>query len=222
MDQPLKGKKIAVLVETEYVPSEIKTYQERFAELGAEVHLMSRLWGQSEITFVSDVTEVGQVPENLTVNIDFNHVNIHDYAAIIMAANYTSVRLRWLDDADLEGEPITGDSGRKALAVRFFQQAMMEPKIVKGFPCHALWILAPIPEMLKGRRVICNRVMLADVNNAGGVYVNSDTGVVVDEEIVTNDSASRTPELVDAICKQILAIESGELEPKLREAEPQL
>ena len=44
----LAGKKIAVLVETEFIPEEIEAYQKRFAELGATVHLMSRLWGQEK------------------------------------------------------------------------------------------------------------------------------------------------------------------------------
>ena len=36
-DKSLAGKKIAVLVEAQYIPAEIKCYQERFASYGAEV-----------------------------------------------------------------------------------------------------------------------------------------------------------------------------------------
>ena len=56
----LKGKKIAVLMETEFIPEEIERYQKRFTELGAEVHFLSRLWGQGQMTFVSDVDEIGE------------------------------------------------------------------------------------------------------------------------------------------------------------------
>lgn len=41
----LEGKKIAVLLETEFIPKEIAAYQTHFPKLGATVHLMSRLWG---------------------------------------------------------------------------------------------------------------------------------------------------------------------------------
>ena len=50
----LAGRKIAVLVESEYIPEEMMRTGERFGELGAEVHFLSRLWGNSELTFVSD------------------------------------------------------------------------------------------------------------------------------------------------------------------------
>ena len=45
-EKSLHGKKIAILVESEYVPGEIAVYQKRFRELGATVHFMTRLWGQ--------------------------------------------------------------------------------------------------------------------------------------------------------------------------------
>ena len=67
----LEGKKIAVLVETEFIPEEIKAYQTRFPELGATVHLMSRLWGNESARFVSDIDEVeGEVGTfHLTITI---------------------------------------------------------------------------------------------------------------------------------------------------------
>ncbi|PUB80758.1 MAG: thiamine biosynthesis protein ThiJ [gamma proteobacterium symbiont of Ctena orbiculata] len=211
MPEQLKGKKIAVLVESEFVPKEINTYLERFELYGAEVHLMSRLWGNAELTFVSDVQEAGEIPETITVTRDFTNADPADYAAVIMAANYTSVRLRWLADEDTSGGSVNGGSGRRSPAVQFFYRAMMNPRIIKGFPCHALWILTPIPEVLAGRRVTCNRVMLGDVRNAGGIYESPVNGVVVDADVVTNDSADHTAELVDAIRDQIISMEAGEV-----------
>jgi formylglycine-generating enzyme required for sulfatase activity/putative intracellular protease/amidase len=213
-DRPLHGKKIAVVVESEFVPDEIATYQQRFSDYGAEVHLMSRLWGNSSLTFISDVNESDEKPQMLTVTMDFRQVDIKDYAAVIMAANYTSVRLRWLADEDLaqhaDGRPILdADSPRRAPAVQFFERLMQNPRIVKGFPCHALWILTPLPELLAGRRVTCNRVMIADVSNAGAMYVQPPaSGVVIDNDLVTSDSAAHTPELVDAILNRISTLET--------------
>lgn len=67
---PLAGKKIAVLVETEYIPEEIAAYRTKFPELGATVHLMTRLWDQPSVRFVSDVDAVGKELQYLDVNMD--------------------------------------------------------------------------------------------------------------------------------------------------------
>jgi putative intracellular protease/amidase len=212
----LAGKKIAILVESQYFAPEIKYYLQEFSALGAEVQLMSRLWGNPQLTFVSEVETPNTIPETLDVHIDFSTINMNDYAAIIMAANYTSVRLRWVADEDLKGGALDGSSARLAPAVQFFYNAMMNPKIIKGFPCHGLWILTPCPELLAGRTVTCNRVMLGDVRNAGGVYVSSTTGVVADADMVTSDSSSHEEtlrEFVNVVQSQIVAMERGEIIP---------
>src|SRR5271157_1050376 len=51
----LKGRKIAVLVENMFIPGEIDAYRQGFSDRGAEVQLMSNLWGQEKLTFVSTV-----------------------------------------------------------------------------------------------------------------------------------------------------------------------
>jgi protease I len=47
----LKGKKIGILIESDFYEHEIWYYHYRFLEEGAELHFMTRLWGQSSITF---------------------------------------------------------------------------------------------------------------------------------------------------------------------------
>lgn len=197
----LAGKKIAVLVETEFIPEEIEAYQKRFVELGATVHLMSRLWGKESAQFVSDVDAVGKPLQYLDVNIDFQNVDINDYAAVIMSANYTSVRLRYFEPP--EGQPISPEQVRTAPAVQFFAKAMTNPKIIKGLLCHGLWLLTPMPELLKGRRVICHEVVLADIANAGAVYVPSPTNIVVDGDLVTGRSGQDVHAFIDAIADLI-------------------
>ena len=68
----LMGKKVAVLVESEFVPSEIRAYQDRFAALEMRVDLISRLWGNPKLTFVSDVEKAGETPQTLDVTIDID------------------------------------------------------------------------------------------------------------------------------------------------------
>ncbi len=51
----LKGKKIAILIESDFYEKEIFYYEHRFAEEGIEVHWLSRLWGQPGLTFIEAV-----------------------------------------------------------------------------------------------------------------------------------------------------------------------
>lgn len=202
----LGGKKIAVLVESEFIAEEIEAYQKRFSELKATVHLMSRLWDKPSVRFFSD-EDTGDTPRMLEVNIDFQNVDVNDYAAVIMSANYTSVRLRYFEP--LPGQPISAEQVRTSPAVQFYAKAMANPKIVKGALCHGLWILTPMPELLKERRVICHEVVLADILNAGAVYVPSPSGVVVDGDLVTGRSRHEVEAFIDAITEQIQQISSA-------------
>src|SRR5262249_24927680 len=236
----LQGKRIAVLLETEYIPAEIRAYQEQFAALGARVDLMSRLWGQQKLTFVSDVDryessleKTRAKLETIDVGIDFEKVDVNQYDAILMAANYCSVRLRYFDAPP--GTPISPEMARSAAAVQFFGKAMRNPRIVKGALCHALWLLTPTPELLAGRRVICHAVVIADIVNAGATYVPSlvagheateqqpAPGVAVDRDLVTGDSykvAADAPyPYINAIKDAILRIEQSAKEsPQIAQA----
>jgi putative intracellular protease/amidase len=204
-DTPLANKKIAVVVESQYIPGEIRIYQERFAGYGATVDLVSRLWGQPVARFYSTV-EPGVVDqiEWLEVTKDFDAVSLDDYAAVVVAANYTTVRLRWSEREDVNAGN-AAEVARSTPAARFFRRAMQNPTIIKGAACHALWLLTPSPDILAGRRVICNKVVLADVVNTGAIYMPCAPGtpeekqVVVDGDLVTNNSWHATVELVDRI-----------------------
>ncbi len=173
MAQPLAGKKIAVVVESQYIPDEIRVYRERFAEYGAEVELVSRLLGNKSLRFYSTVEpdDKGKVPplEWLEVATDFDDIELEDYAAVIVAADYASVRLRWSEREDIN----TGNAAevaRSVPAADFLRRAMADPRLIKGLVCHALWLLTPSPDLLAGRKVVCNKVVLADVINAGALY----------------------------------------------------
>ncbi|HEX3043999.1 MAG TPA: DJ-1/PfpI family protein [Bacillota bacterium] len=200
--QPLQDKKIAVLVESQYIPEEIRVYREKFASYGAEVHLMSNLWGQDSLTFVSEVEEPGKTPETLKVTYDFQKINLEEYAAVLMAANYTSVRLRYFEppkDPAGNPRPISPEMVRLSPAVQFYGKAMRNPNIIKGALCHGLWLLTPTPELLAGRKVICHEVVLADIVNAGAVYVPDPSNLVTDGDLVTGRTYHQAADLVDRI-----------------------
>ena len=125
---------------------------------------MTYLWGKEERIIVSDVTEPDGKVEQLTITKEIADANPNDYAIVLTAANYVACRLREIPPM---GSLADASLVRSPAAVRFMVSAMMNPQIVKGALCHALWILTPVPELLNGRKVICHTVVLADVLNAG-------------------------------------------------------
>lgn len=195
----LDGVKAAVLVETEFIPSEIRAYEQEFVKQGASVDFLSYLWGEKERILIGDVTERGVCPSELKVTKDISDVSCSEYDIILVAANYVACRLREI--------PPMGSTGSKdrmimAPAVEFMKNAMKDKRIVKGFLCHALWILTPVKEVLRDRLVTCHTVVLSDVLNAGAKFIgdsipaelaekaNDDLTVIVDDDMVTGRSAA--------------------------------
>jgi deglycase len=190
LEQLLAGKRVAVLLETEFIPMEIDYYKTRFPELGAHVDLLTYLWGKTERELVPDVDSPDKPIRDLQllkVNKDVSDADPNDYDIVIMAANYCAVRLREIMPMGSLGSP---EEVATPPAVKFFAAAMENKRIVKGAMCHALWILTPRPDLLKGRKVICHTVVLADIINAGAAFQTASGHVVVDRDLVTARSAA--------------------------------
>lgn len=209
---PLSGKKIGIVVESKFIPEEISAYQTGFDLLGAQVEFISRLYyGEyhpAQATFVSDVDPLDQdpwaTPQKLYVKKDISTVNLDEYAALLMSANYTSVRLRYGGLPD----PVPANFNlrahlQNAPAVDLFSQAMQRPKLVKGFLCHGLWILTPNPHWLSGRRVVCNEVVAADILNCGA-QVDLSSKVITDGDVVTAYSKHEVVAYIAAVAQAIL------------------
>lgn len=229
MDKSLTGKKIAILVENKFIPEEIEAYRTVFALLGAEVQFISRIWYGSykpdqDPIFFSDIdpldNEPWDSPERLSIprERDISTVHPSHYSAIIMSANYTSVRLRWEDlpkDQELVDARVYVQSPP---VVQFFAKAMQDTKIVKGALCHGLWILTPFPNLLKGRRVSCHTVVMADIINCGAeIQFDKDKDgnlqvakVVTDDDLVTAYSKHEVLPFIEAIVEKILNATSKE------------
>jgi protease I len=225
-NRSLGGKRVAVFVEHKFIAEEIETYRTAFRECGAELHFASRLWygdnRPAQTAFFSDLDPLDDkatdLPKALIVDHDVSQIAAHldTYCAIVMAANYTSVRLRFAnlpndDFAKLTSEQIaTFDPQthvRSAPVVELFAAAMQRPRLVKGALCHGLWVLTPNPRLLAGRQVICHTVVMADVLNCGAHIVLTPTGVVADGDLVTGFSKHQTRAFVDAIAAQVAAVE---------------
>ena len=195
----LEGKKVAVLVETEYIHEEIEYYRIGFSALGAQVDFLSYLWGSPQRTLVSDVDGPGKPSYSMVVDKDIADYDANSYDIVLMAANYCAVRLREIPPMGSLGSV---EELQTPPAVQFYRYAMENPSIIKGALCHGLWILTPCPEILTGRRVICHTVVLADIYNAGAIYVPDESHVVVDGDLVTARSAADLDVYFDAIVQQ--------------------
>ena len=56
-------------------------------------------------------------------------------------------------------------------AVEFLRMAVATDGLTIGTICHSLWLFCAAPDLLRGRRVTGAYSILADIVNAGGIYV---------------------------------------------------
>ena len=169
----LKGKKIGILFEADYYEKEIFYYQYRFPEEGAELHFLTRLWGQDKITFHGHEHKVP-----MDCNKSFENMSeeeLKSYDVIIVPSGMVSDRLRYTEDVD-----------KIPPATEFLKRVFAEPTILKGIICHGLWLVAPATELVKGRKLVCHNNLIGDAKAYGAIYTNED--VVVDGDLVTGRS----------------------------------
>lgn len=205
-DKPLAGKKVAVLVETEFIHEELEYYAKHVPELGGEITFLAHLWGKPSLDLVNDIDSPDRpitTVHRLTVTQCVTQANPNEYDVVICAANYVAVRLREIPPMGSLGSPAFTAS---APAVEFFARAMENRKIIKAAMCHALWILTPRHDLLKGRKVICHTVVLADIHNAGAVYIPDPSHVVVDDDLVTARSFADVVPYFQAIVQTVASL----------------
>lgn len=223
MSEPLKapridGAKIAVVIENKFIPEEIAAYLSGFPLLGGEVELVSRLWygdyKPASTSFYSDVDPsddpVWASPQKIDVRRDISQVRPSDFDAVIMSANYTSVRLRYPGELPAEGGEFDPWAHiQSAPVVRFFADAMRQKRVVKGLLCHGLWVLTPNPKLLRCRKVICHSVVMADIVNCGAQIVLTPNRVVTDGDLVTGFSKHQVLPFIAAIAERISALRAA-------------
>jgi protease I len=157
-------------MESDFYEPEILYYQRRFAEEGGEVHFLTRLWGNDRIVFRGHEYRMPfEVDESFE---DRGEYDLKEYGAVIVPSGIVADRLRYTDDVD-----------KLPPAALFLRRAFADPAIVKGIICHGMWLAAPIPSVVRGRRAVVHNNLLGDLRNMGGVYIDED--VVVDDDLVT-------------------------------------
>src|SRR5437763_6787812 len=108
----LQGKKIGILIESDFYEREIFYYEHRFPEEGAEVHFLSRLWGQPSLTFTGH-----EYKAPFVCTESFEHMDdetLRSYSAIIVPSAIVSDRLRYSEH--LAELPPATDLMRRAFA----------------------------------------------------------------------------------------------------------
>ena len=186
----LVGKKIGILLESDFAEYEIFFYQHRFPAEGAELHFLSRMWNQPSITFQGHEWKVPFECHESFEGMD--DATLRSYAAIIVPGGMVSDRLRF-----------TEDPNKLPPATQFLKRAFAEPGIVKGINCHGIWLLSLAPELVRGRPVVAHINLLGDVRNMGAIYTDQD--VVVDGDLVTGRSAGHCGPFAHAIIDMLAA-----------------
>jgi protease I len=169
----LQGKKIGVLIESDYYEKEIFYYEHRFPEEGIELHFLTRLWGQPSITYTGHEYRAPFECHESFEGMD--DATLKSFAAIIVPSGIVSDRLRYTEDVT-----------KVPPATLFLQRAFAEKGILKGIICHGMWLVAPMPELVRGRRVVVHNNLIGDARNMGAIYTDED--VVVDGDLVTGRS----------------------------------
>lgn len=166
----LRGKKIGILIESDFYEKEVFYYEHRFAEEGAELHFLTRLWGQPSMTFTGHDYKVPFECHESFEQMDDSMLK--SYSAIIVPSAMVADRLRY-----------TEDIRQLPPATVFMKRAFAEPEILKGIICHGMWLMTPAPEVVRDRKVVAHNNLFGDIRNMGAIYTDQD--VIVDGDLVT-------------------------------------
>jgi protease I len=187
---PLAGRRIAILMESDFVEEEISYYRMRFAEEGMEVALLSRLWGNESLTFASHER---RTPIEVRGDLErLDYAELSTFSAVLVPSGMVSDRLRYTEDVT-----------RLAPAVELIRRAFRMPNLVKGFVCHGLWLVSTAPELIRDRPVTCHNNLVGDVRNMGAQYVAQD--VVVDRDLITARTADHCHLFARALIEMLSA-----------------
>ena len=160
----LKGKRIAVLVDTLYQEMEVWYPYFRFQEAGAEVALVGPDAG---------ATYGSKLGYPARADTSFDEASAADFDGVVIPGGYAPDHIR-----------------RYAKANRFVADMNARGKLVASI-CHGGWVLCSAGGMLKGRRATCFFAIKDDLINAGAEW--EDAEVVVDNNLVTSRKPEDLP-----------------------------
>lgn len=159
----LKGKRIAIFVDTLYQEMELWVPLYRFQEAGAETVTIGAKAG---------ATYTSKLGYPATAQTSYDEVSAKDFDGLVVPGGYAPDHMR-----------------RHAKALEFVRETDEQGKLIAAI-CHALWVPCSAG-ILKGRRVTSFFAVKDDVVNAGGLWEDSE--VVVDRNLVTSRTPADLP-----------------------------
>lgn len=198
------NRKIGVLIENHFDPTEYKEFNKFFPANGYEVEYMSYLWGNKEgIEFSSNPepdrkTKRDRIELFVKVTTDITKIQLTDYKGFILIGAYAMDRLRY-EEHPRKGQP------NQSPAVNFLREVMKREMPI-GTICHSLWLFCAEPTLLKGRKVTCAHNLIYDVQNAGGDVQFGEDGTAelfVEGNLITGKHPGYTQQFMDAFLKVI-------------------
>lgn len=143
--KPLKGKKIAILIERDYQDLEVWYPVLRLQEEGASVE------------FIAPVKKeyLGKFGYPALADHSLQEVHAGSYDAVIVPGGFAPDYLR-----------------RHSLAIDFVREAHKKGKVVAAI-CHGPWILVSA-HLLKGKNATCFSGIADDLKNAGARYKDAE------------------------------------------------
>jgi protease I len=176
MDQPLRGKKIAFVVEDGFEQVELTEPKKAVEQAGAEAEIVSP---KSDKVSGWNHTEWGA---QFRVDVPLEKADPNDYDAVV-----------------LPGGVMNPDRLRRNQQALRFVGAFAEAGKPMAAICHGPWTLIDAG-VAKGRRLTSYESLQTDLKNAGAEWVDEE--VVVDKNLVT----SRKPSDIPAFNKKIVEV----------------
>lgn len=183
-------KKIGILIESDFYEKEIMYYQEKFPQAGFETIFLSRLWGFDKLEFKGHETQMPFECSKSLENIPEEELNT--FSAVIIPSGYVSDRLRYTEDIN-----------KISPAAEFVKRCFANKNMIKGVICHGLWLLSPICEVIKGRKVTCHNNLIWDAKAYGAEYTDED--LAIDNDLIT----ARTGDHCEIFAEKIICIING-------------
>ena len=173
MKAPLKGRRVALLVEEQYQEMEVWAPYYRLLEAGAEVLVVGQ--------------EAGKVYKG-----KFGY-------PCAATASYAEVSPKSVDAVVVPGGFAPDFMRRYPEPARFVAEAARAGKVVASI-CHGAWLLCSA-DVLRGKTATCFYAIADDVKNAGAKYV--DREVVVDGNLITSRKPEDIPAFCAALVSSL-------------------
>jgi protease I len=171
----LRGKRIAVLIDTLYQEMEVWYPYFRFQEAHVEVAFVG---AEAAKVYTS---KFGYPAKSA---LSYDQAKTRDYDGVVIPGGYAPDHIR-----------------RHAKANQFVHDMNAEGKLVAAI-CHGPWVLCSA-DILKGRRATSFSAIKDDVVNAGAIFEDSE--VVVDWNLVTSRKPEDLPAFCRAALKVLAA-----------------